>query len=330
MACATVQFSRTRSILRSNSRAGIPEGYALFGARLRGDERETPCRHDPTMADFLDPTTLLTSAVVAAIVTGAFNVARERYILDRKAAVDYESNARRRLYEAIEPLRLELVFAARDLASRVGGHVRAGGRAATRWNLSGKEYYVQSFVFRILRPLAVGQLIQRQMSFADFAVDEHGKEVLRFDSTAREMLTGSNVLSGLKGDWSFQTDHLFSDNLHVAAATLHVRDPDGPTRVMDFSEFVERVRAGKLPSPVSELFAIFEKCKENLLENPVFWLRLVAYGFVCQQFVEPRSEGLGFRKRPFEIEAMLREAASPEISSDPGRYAAAIRALTTS
>jgi hypothetical protein len=279
------------------------------------------------MADFLDPGTLLTSAVVAAVVTGAFNVVRERYILDRKAAVDYESNARRRLYEAIEPLRLELVFAARDLASRVGGHVHTDGRAATRWNMSGKEYYVQSFVYRILRPLAIGQLIQRQMSFADFAVDEHGKEVLRFDATAREMLTGSAVLGGHAADWSRQTDHLFSDNLHVAAATLLVRDPAGPTRVMDFSEFVDRVKVGNLPSPVSELFAIFEKCKLSLLENPVFWLRLVAYGFVCRRFVEQRGEGLGFQKRPYEVVAMLGEAASPQIASDPSKYAAAIRAL---
>lgn len=279
------------------------------------------------MADFLDLGTLLSSAVVAAIVTGALNLGRERYILERKATVDYKSNARRRLYEVVEPLRLELLLAARDLASRVGGHVNPGGRAATHWNMSGREYYVQSFVYRILRPLAVGQLIQRQVSFADFAVDEHGKEVLRFDATAREILTGGAILAGHKADWSGQTDHLFSDNLQIAAATLLGRDGDGPTRVLDFSEFVEKVKAGNLPSPVGELFAIFEKCERSLLENPVFWLRLVGYGRLCQRFVDDRSEGLGFRKRTYDVVAMLRETDDPAIASDPNKYAAVIEDL---
>jgi hypothetical protein len=231
------------------------------------------------------------------------------------------------LYEAIEPLRLELVLAARDLVSRVSGHVSAGGRAATRWNLNGDQYYVQSFVFRILRPLAVGQLIQRQMSFADFAIDDHGTEVLRFDGTAREMLTGGAILAGHKADWSRQTDHLFSDNLHIAAATLLTRDAGGPTRVMDFAEFVANVNAEEIPSPVADLFAIFERCKLSLLENPVFWLRLVGYGFVCHGLVERRGDAVALQKRPFDMVAMLRETDDPEISSNPEKYEAAIKAL---
>jgi hypothetical protein len=83
----------------------------------------------------------------------------------------------------------------------------------------------------------------------------------------------------------------------------------------------------KQPSPLTDLLAIFEACELSLLENPVFWLRLVAYGYLCHRFVEQRGQALAFQKRSFDVVAMLREADDPEISSEPEKYAAAIRAL---
>ncbi len=61
----------------------------------------------------MDPTVLLSSAVVAVIVGGLTTYFGQRRLAERQAQIDYESNARRRLYEAIGPLRLQLLFAAR-------------------------------------------------------------------------------------------------------------------------------------------------------------------------------------------------------------------------
>jgi hypothetical protein len=307
------------------------------------------------VADPIDLSTLLASTVVAAVVSSTISIYRERYILNRKAVVDYRSNARIGLYAAVEPLRLELLFAARDLAGRVTSHVRPGGRAATVWNMSVTEYYVQSFVYRFLRPLAVGQLIKRQMSLADFAVDEIGLALLRFDDTAREMLTGGAILADHKGEWGRQTDHLFSDNLQVAAAELLIHSDGKPDRVADFAEFAGRLKTSKITPPLSDLFDIFARCDKSLMENPVFWLRLVGYGYTCNRLLEtlgptvdrpPESwrqrlqrrlgrsrppadlDGGPFRNRSFDRVGLLKEAADKDIAAHPEKYVATIDAVT--
>ena len=279
------------------------------------------------MADPLDPATLLSSAVVAAAVSGIFAIARERYILDRKADVDYQSNARKRLYEAIEPLRLQLLFATRDVVDRVHGHVRLGKSGTPTWNMEIDKYYVQSFVYRLLRPLAIGQLIQRQMSIADFRVDERGIELLTFDELARRMLAGSDIVLDHDADWGAQSDHLFSDNLQVAAAALLVRDPNGVTRVVDFAEFAAQVRATGIPPALADLFGIFGRCRKSLIENPIFWLRLVGYGYVCNRLVNTLGKDLGFRSRPYESAAMLRFTADEPISKRPESYVAGFETI---
>lgn len=57
--------------------------------------------------------TLLSSAVIAAIIGAVSSFFTQRYLLSRKAQVDYEFMARKRLYDAIGPLRMQLMFAAR-------------------------------------------------------------------------------------------------------------------------------------------------------------------------------------------------------------------------
>jgi hypothetical protein len=65
---------------------------------------------------------LVSSAVVAAIVGGLSSFLTQRYLLERKAQVDYEFMARKRLNEAIGPLRMQLLFSARDVVGRVRWH----------------------------------------------------------------------------------------------------------------------------------------------------------------------------------------------------------------
>lgn len=264
---------------------------------------------------------ILSSAVVAAVVAGLISWLREREILDHKADVDYRSNARRRLYEAIGPLRLQLLFAARDVVDRLSGHLRDAVPSGQGWNMDVKEYYVQSFVYRMLRPLAIGQLIQRQMSIADFAVDDSALELLRFDHVARRMLTGDEItLDNPAADWSFQTDHLFGDNLRVAAGALIVDDGPGEARIMDFAEFAAFLNSGATPQALNALFSIFGGCKRSLLENPIFWLRLVGYGYACNGLLTQQGKGLGFRPRTYNSTEMLRHADDGSISSKPAEY----------
>jgi hypothetical protein len=184
-------------------------------------------------------------------------------------------------------------------------------------------YYASSFMFRLLRPLAVGQLIERQMTVADFSVDPVSLDLLRFEAAMEEMLTGGAVrLDHPNADWGTQSQHLFGDNLRMAAAKLFVATGDGPERVMDFSQF-----AHEFPTPLKEpaltdLARIFARCRQSgtLLENPIFWLRIVGYTYVCRQLIAAQGAQLGFRELPFDIERLLADVKDEHITSRATAY----------
>jgi hypothetical protein len=267
----------------------------------------------------VDTETLLVSSVVAAGVSGVFSFATQRYLLKRKAEIDYKLPARQRLYQAIGPLRLQLLFSARDVVRRVSSH------PGTRWNLNPSQYYASSFMWRLLRPLAIGQLIQRQMTVADFSVDPASLRLLRFNAAMEEALTGGQVVEDLSGvDWGTQTQHLFGDNLRVAAAKLIFGAEDGADGVMDFAQF-----ASAFPNPTEEpalrdLATIFVRCQQggSLLGNPVFWLRVVAHTYFCHSLISSQGAGLGFEHRPLDVQKLLATVPDDQISSRAGDFPA--------
>lgn len=249
----------------------------------------------------MDVPVLLTSAVVAAIVGGLITYVGQQRLAERQAQIDYESNARRRLYEAIGPLRLQLLFAARDLARRVGSHIESKA-----WDMNPRGYYAKSFIYRFLRPLAIGTLIEQQMSFADFTVDSQALDLLRFNATAYRMLTGGEaILDHPDADWSSQSQHLFSDNLRAAAATLIVKEAEAGSVVVDFARFSEAVGDPLKHAAIGHLAALFGQCRYSLCENPILWARVVGYGYACKDLLESHDERLGFVAPRFPVTEML-------------------------
>jgi hypothetical protein len=259
----------------------------------------------------MNPTILLSSAVVSAIVGGLITYFGQRRLAERKAQIDYESNARRRLYEAIGPLRLQLLFAARDLASRIGSHL-----VAESWNMNPRKYYAKSFIYRILRPLAIGTLIERQMSYADFTVDRQALDLLRFNTVVYQVMTGSEaILDHPKADWSSQSQHIFHDNLAAAAATLILDQGDSGGVVVDFARFSELIKDPTKNPAVAPLAALFGHCKNSLCENPIFWVRVVGYGYVCKHLLEVHGKGLGFAIPTFPQHQLLGGTKDPFITN---------------
>lgn len=258
---------------------------------------------------------VLSSAVVAAIVGGLTSFVTQRYLLDRKAKVDYEFTARKRLNEAIGPLRMQLLFAARDVVGRVQWH------ADRRWNMDPTAHFARSFIYRLLRPLALAQLIERQMSVADFSVDPDAIALLRFNRSAERMLSGDDVIGDHPGaDWATQSQHLFRDNLRVAAARLII-EGDEPT-VVDYSRFQEEVPDPESDPALRDLAAIFGRCEENLTENPLFWLRVVAYAHTCNRLLAEQGASVGFETVPLDTPGMLAAADDEQIAAEAAARAA--------
>jgi hypothetical protein len=259
---------------------------------------------------------LASSAVVAAIVGGLSSFMTQRYLLDRKARVEYEFMARKRLNEAIGPLRMQLLFAARDVVGRVQWH------AGTRWNMNPTEHFARSFIFRLLRPLALAQLIERKMSVADFSVDPDAIALLQFNRAAERMLSGDDVVRGHPAaDWSTQSQHLFRENLRVAAARLIIEDGDSPT-VIDYSRFQREVPNPESDASLRDLALIFRRCHVNLTENPLFWMRVVGYTYACNRLIADHGLSVGFENVAMDAEKMLRAVDDESISSQAAAYVA--------
>jgi hypothetical protein len=177
-------------------------------------------------------------------------------------------------------------------------------------------YYVRSWAYRILRPLAICQLIERQLATADFAVDKTAPALVQSHDAAGESLSGDRILLDHQAQWNDQSDHFFSDARRAAAASLIVNEPPQPPRVMDYTEFVDSLSTQRRrSSAVTALFSIFAACNSTLLENPIFWLRLVAYGRVCSLLLETQGKALGFRYRPYDTSALLRGIPEVRIKS---------------
>jgi hypothetical protein len=257
---------------------------------------------------------LVSSAVVVAIVAGLSSFLTQRYLLERKARVDYEYMARKRLNEVIGPLRMQLLLSARDLIGRVNRHTSGG------WNMDPSGTFVRSFVYRILRPLAVAQLIERQMSIADFSVDPEAIALLRFKRAGERMLTGSKVVrKHPDADWSTQSGHLFRDNLRAAAAKLIAEDESGPV-VIDYARF-QRENPNPQESPeLRDLTQIFIRCENNLTDNPLFWLRLVGYAYACNRLIAELGTAVGFEDKPLPAGDMLHAVEDSRISTHVADY----------
>ena len=90
----------------------------------------------------------------------------------------YEYKAKQRLYLAIAPMRFQLLLACRDLARRV----EAYGRSKQHFYLDpyASSYYGMDTLYRAPRPLALAELIERQMAYAGFTIDQDALGLLWF------------------------------------------------------------------------------------------------------------------------------------------------------
>lgn len=243
---------------------------------------------------------LASSAVVSAVVGGLVTLFSQNWLLSKKAHLDYEYEAKKRLYDAVGPLRFQLLLAVRDVVRRFQAHHES------KWDMNPNDYYVKSCAYRLLAPLAVGQLIERQMSLVDFSVDDDAIGLLSFITSAERMLTGNDiVLNHPDLDWSSQTQHIFRDNLRAAAYKLIISNPGEPNHLMSFAEFDKKYDLLDTEE-LKGLGMIFKKCKNSLTENTLFWVRVIGYSYACSIHLQSKSAvNLGFRARELPLDAMV-------------------------
>jgi hypothetical protein len=251
-------------------------------------------------------------SIVSILISGGVAFISQRDKARYEAKLTYELEARKRLLAAIGPLRFQLLLACRDAAARV--HQLSFGN----WNMRLSEYYASDTLFRILRPFAIAELIERQINYVDFSVDSSMHNLLRFHAAALECLTGGtsvrdgtgqNDLQGV--DWSTQKEHPFKGTLRAAANELIIVDDD-IQRCARSNEFRQVLKeALKAGSAVSVIASYIDEFRPD--QSPIFWLRLVCFGYICRTFLATDGGLAGFTPPAYPWPEMLKATARPDI-----------------
>ncbi len=238
-----------------------------------------------------------------AQVNGAVRKEIENQFGETAAQRQYEMEARRRLYLAVGPLRFQLLLSCRDLAGRIES---MGVRESYKTNLAG--YYGRSTCYRILRPVAICDLIEEQVALADFSVDPTAIDRLRFRRTLTRIFSGGELVGDHPDvNWTYQNEHVFADSLSSCANVLI--DRTAGSRVLRFREFDELIAAQgeQIVSPFDGLLNGF-----RISEKPILWMRFVAQANACNELIK-RLGGEAFERHDVPVEELLKQSGDPHI-----------------
>lgn len=208
----------------------------------------------------------------------------------------YEDAARSRLYETVGPLRFQLLLACRDAVGRIQ---RMG--TVERYVIDMDSYYGRSTAYRILRPIAVCDLIEETIAIADFSVDKDAVDCLKLRRAFQKSLSGEEPLATLSGaDWSSQIEHVFADRVSAAGRTLIV---EGETcRIVRYDEFETRIASGGIIkiAPFGEILSGFEP-----QTKPILWVRLVSFALCANTYIGRYGPQAGFDHEPLDVRELL-------------------------
>jgi hypothetical protein len=226
----------------------------------------------------------------------------EVYLGEKSAEREYNLEARKRLYTAVGPLRFQLLIASRDASARIINY----GLNPFEYNTDMGWYYGRSTLYRLLRPIAIAELIERQITYADFSVDPTGIELLRFKKAALTAFTdGDSILNHPNARWDEEIEHVFSGTLSRLANALIIQDEDitskkRPMHFHEFSSFIDDPKNLRQFSPLKDILNNFD-----IRKKPIFWIRLVCFGYICNEYVEHAGRSIGFQKREFDLDKLL-------------------------
>jgi hypothetical protein len=241
----------------------------------------------------------------------------EVYLGEKSAEREYNLEARKRLYNAIGSLRFQLLLACRDVSTRIKNY----GSDDKRYSMKMQGYYGQSTLYRLLRPIAIAELIERQITYADFSVDPSGVDLLRFKKAIFIAFTdGDAILNHPNADWRNEVEHVFSGTLTRLANELIILDNNVATkeRPMHFHEFQVFVS----DSAVFDKFSPFKEILNDftISKKPIFWIRLVLFGYICNEYLGQSGSSIGFERPQFSANKMLLASNDSYILSNIDRY----------
>ena len=239
--------------------------------------------------------------------------ADEMFLGEEAAERSYRFDAQKRLYSAVGPLRFQLIVACAQLLSRLHSM-----RGEYGWGTSMEGYFGRSFLYRLARPIALAELIENQIAYADFSVDPAMIHLLQFRGQIHRALCSADVPLIHPGvDWSRQKEHIFRDQLAVIAIAMIVDEENGVRRLVRFDEFETRLKNAKATylQPLTRLVADLDPTR-----TPIFWLRLLAIGQACEGFLQHEAIARLLGPPSLAYQRLIEESQDPCIRSNAKLY----------
>ncbi|MFW9889650.1 MAG: hypothetical protein ACFFER_15790 [Candidatus Thorarchaeota archaeon] len=229
----------------------------------------------------------------------------------KNARIEYEYDARQRLYREFEPLLFQLVELSEVALDRIRGLARTArlGSLGDKGWLSFQGYYFRSTLYRLLAPMAVVRMIQYRLTFMDL----HLEPFIRAQYTLAKKLYSSfnkdwrlaNTEPKLDYDPDFLDDKddkvreelriknpakywrqgIYAGTLDKAVNALIERGEEGSLRYLSFGEFEKLVESRKSDlESVRYLFTLFHP-----YTKPVLWRILIVQAYLYYALIRAQE-----------------------------------------
>ena len=237
----------------------------------------------------------------------------ELFLKKNDAIIKYQSEAKARLYHAIGPLKFQLLLAARDYKVRVSSVPR------NPYSIDINGNYGRSTIYRIARLLCLSELIERQVAYADFSVDDSAVKLLEFKKSLFLLMSGSKITCHHpKVNWERQEEHIFFDVLSNIGNALIVLDNEKQAKCMSFSEFTSSLNDINFQNELSPLVNVMTKFDIN--KTPILWVRLACVAELCNSLISELGTLVGFKHKVLDLEKLIRKSSDAFIQKKADKY----------
>ncbi|WP_444946315.1 hypothetical protein ACJJIP_04745 [Microbulbifer sp. VTAC004] len=274
---------------------------SLVAHRLEKDLQKYKNELDRSLSDF------------KSVQDGLIRKDVEVYLKENEADIRYNFEARARLYQAIGPLKFQLLLAARDFKARVTNIPKKPYKI----DLNG--HYGKSTIYRLARLLCLSELIESKVAYADFAVDESSVKLLEFKKSLFLMLSGSKITSHHpNANWKVQKEHIFFDTLSSIGNALTINEGESVARCMSFSEFTDALKEYNFVEKISPLINVMSGL--CLRGTPILWVRLSCVAVLCNELIESLGRSVGFKYKSLDLSALIRESNDDFVQRKAEKY----------
>jgi hypothetical protein len=270
-------FELSAAILASVGGAGIiVVGFSswlgkVWATRLMDSERH---EHQKKLAEITEEIKR-TNSIEIEKLKSTLDISSHASKLDQ----EHEYNQKKKIKEVISKYKVRLIDSAESLNHRMWNFNANYGEL---WHLSNSDnienqYYLYSFVYRILAFFSWCRLTEKEMLFLDSTVANNiDLDFVKFLKLLPQVMCDAALFDGLEYDHSHDTDHFFLNNFQSTLDQLHSEDG-----VMSFDEFKNKVAKDELD--VSSIVDFISGLSPE--EDRPRWYRLQVMHYTLQMFI---------------------------------------------